>query len=179
MNDPSWYGRLALLPDRVIALGESWRVLSFLAVPLSTNPLWLLLILWFVYYIVDTLEREWGSVALTLYTLIAILFTVAASIGLGVAILNPTELMTSYFLAVAVLYPDQEVRLYMAIPVRMKWLGFLSGAYILYRLVVQAWPGPLLIVACYMNFLLFFSPLLITRFRQWRRRARWRSNFKD
>src|SRR5947209_4082328 len=66
LSNPFWAPRLALVPELVIG-GEYWRVVTFLALPLSTSPIWVIFTLWFIYFIVDMIEREWGEFQTTLY----------------------------------------------------------------------------------------------------------------
>jgi hypothetical protein len=40
-SNPAWLERLALLPDRVLA-GEYWRLITFLALPVSMSLLWVI-----------------------------------------------------------------------------------------------------------------------------------------
>src|SRR6478672_8738163 len=66
MSNPIWLTRLALTPDLVRA-GEYWRLVTFLALPLSLSPIWVLFALWFIYFILNMIENEWGAFKTTLY----------------------------------------------------------------------------------------------------------------
>src|SRR3990167_3727038 len=48
LADPRWWSQLALVPQLVLE-GEVWRLLTFLALPLSSSPLWMLFVLWFLF----------------------------------------------------------------------------------------------------------------------------------
>jgi len=78
MSDPIWIGRLALVPELVLA-GEYWRLVTFLALPLSTSPLWVIFTLWFLYFVVNMIENEWGAFKTTFYVLISICLMIAFS----------------------------------------------------------------------------------------------------
>ena len=55
LSDPVWFERLALIPERVLQ-GEIWRLITFLALPLSLSPLWMIFTLWFLYFILNMIE---------------------------------------------------------------------------------------------------------------------------
>src|SRR5437660_254129 len=52
LQNPAWVAILALNPAAVMA-GEYWRLITFLALPLSLSPLWLFFTLWFLYFVVN------------------------------------------------------------------------------------------------------------------------------
>ena len=55
MSDPIWIDRLALLPSAVLQ-GQYWRLVTFLALPLSLSPIWVIFTLWFIYFILNILK---------------------------------------------------------------------------------------------------------------------------
>src|ERR1051326_17105 len=57
---------LVLYPDLVIK-GELWRLVTFLALPLSLSPIWMVFVLMFMYFIINGIEQEWGDFRTTLY----------------------------------------------------------------------------------------------------------------
>ena len=40
-SDSAWIGRMALIPE-LVKHGEFWRLMTFLAVPVSMSPIWML-----------------------------------------------------------------------------------------------------------------------------------------
>jgi membrane associated rhomboid family serine protease len=151
MSDPQWALHLALFPQAVLA-GEYWRVITFL------------------YFIVDAIEREWGAFATTLYVLISILLTVLGSFALNMPVTQAADFESTLFLAAAALFPEMEIRLFLMIPVKMKWLGWLTLGFLGLRFAQLDWDGRLLLLALYGNYLLFFGPATLERIRLWRRR---------
>ncbi len=164
-SDPVWMERLALIPDRVI-LGEGWRLITFLALPLSLSPIWVLFVLWFIYYILNEIESEWGSFQTTLYFLIAYLLSITFSMLFNYPIFDIRDIEASLFLAAATLFPHFQVRLFMIIPVKMKWLGAISGFFLILRLFQVSWTGKLYLFFIYFNYLLFFGPILLNTIKQ-------------
>ena len=74
----------------------------------------------------------------------------------------------SLFFAVATLFPDMQVLLFMIIPVKMKWLAVADAALFLYEIIGNwsAFPVNLLPAVAMLNYLVFFGAEL------WRRRPR-------
>ena len=66
--DPIWVERFALIPEAVYG-GQYWRLVTFLALPLSMSPIWVLFSLWFMYFVVNTIENEWGAFKTTFFLL--------------------------------------------------------------------------------------------------------------
>jgi hypothetical protein len=178
MSEPVWFDRLALLPDRVFA-GEIWRVVTFLALPLSSGIIWMIFSLWFLYFILNTLEAEWGDFKTTLYLLVSVGVTIAFSLAFGYPVLSCSDIVSTLFLAVAALYPEMEIRLYMVVPVKMKFMGWLALAFVAYRFATGAWIDRAFLLAIYSNYLLFFGPSMVSRARDWKRRRDYRAKLRD
>ena len=174
MSNPAWSLQLALLPDAVLA-GEYWRVITFLALPLSMSPLWLFFALWFIYSIVNSLESEWGSFRTTFYVLISILLTIGFSLLTGYPVLSVKHFEASLFLAAAMLFPEMEIRLFFAIPAKLKWMGWLTGVMVLLEAVKGTWLDRFYLMVIYSNFLIFFGPVALSRARQIIRKKRYQS----
>lgn len=169
MNDPAWVYRLALIPEAVFQ-GEVWRVLTYLALPMSTGPIWVFFSLWFAYFVFEGVEGIWGPFRTTLYVLTSILVTVAYSLATGYPVTTARHFETTLFLAAATLLPDMEVSLFFLAPIKFKWLAWFSVALIVWEAAQGSWWGLGLLLAVFSNFILFFGPVALERLRQWRRR---------
>ena len=178
MSDGVWVERLALLPDRVLA-GEYWRVITFLALPLSLSPIWVIFTLMFIYYILNTIESEWGAFKTTFYVLVSILLTIAVSFIFNYPVTQVSDFESTLFLAAAALFPEQEVRLFLAIPVKMKWLAWLSLAFFGLKLIQTDWVGRIFLIAIYSNYLIFFGPALLDQIRNRIRREKFKRQMRD
>ena len=70
----------------------------------------------------------------------------------------------SVFLAYAACYPNMQILLWFVIPIKMKWMGWVYGAIILYNIItyvrVGAWVMTVPIIASFLNFILFFFTAL-------------------
>jgi len=171
--DPEWLSRLALIPELALS-GEYWRVITFLALPISLHPVFVIFVLWFLYFIVNAIEGEWGDFKTTFYVLVSILVTEVYSFATGYPVTSVAALESSLFLAAAALFPDYEVRLFFAIPVKMKWLAWVTLGFLALQFVQGDWADRFFLLAIYSNYLVFFGPAHVERFRAMRRRARFR-----
>jgi hypothetical protein len=175
---PDFYGKLFLDPGAVLA-GEYWRLLTFLALPISMSPLWVIFVLWFLYFILNTIESEWGAFKTTFYVLVSIFLTVTYSMLTGYPVTSISHFESTLFLAAAAMYPEMEIRLFLVFPVKMKWLAWLTAGFVVYELVVGNWFDRFHLLAIYSNFVLFFGPGVLNRVHQWRRKAEFRRKMSE
>ena len=142
--------------DRDLILrGQVWRLVSFILIPPSSSPIFILLSLYFYYFLGTTLENQWGSRRFNLYYLIGI---IGADIGGMVLGYNTNEYLNlSLFLTFACLYPDQEILLFFILPVKVRYIGYVDAAFLIYRLLIGTWPMRLCLVASLLPFILFFG----------------------
>ncbi len=171
LANPQALGLLILDPYLVLH-GELWRLVTFLAVPLTLSPLWMVFALWFLYFIINGIEQEWGEFRTTLYVLVAVLLTIAFSFAFDVRIGSIIELQSTLFLAAATIAPDYQILLFFILPVKMKWLAWVSVAFIIWSLIFNSWLGRLYLLVMYANYLLFFGPYFAGRLKAFRRRRK-------
>ncbi len=175
LANPRALGLLILDPYSVLH-GELWRLITFLAVPPPLSPLWMVVALWFLYFIVNAIEQEWGEFRTTLYVLVAVILTIAFSFVFSAPIGSVPELQSTLFLAAATIAPEFQILLFFILPVKMKWLAWLSVAYIIWSLIFNSWLGRLYLLAMYANYLLFFGPYFVDRLKAFRRRRKFQQD---
>ncbi len=173
LYDPRLLSLLLLVPSLVLK-GELWRLVTFLAVPLSLSPLWAAITLYFLYFIVNGIEEEWGEFRTTLYVLVAVVLTITFSFAFDFPIWSVRELQSTLFLAVATIAPEYQILLFFVLPVKMKWLAWLTVAYIVWALIVGTWLSRLYLVTMYANYLLFFGPYFVGRLKAFSRRQKFK-----
>ena len=98
--------------------GQIWRLVTFVFVPPSSSPIFILFALYFYYMIGIGLENQWGKVKFNLYYLVGMLGSIIAALITGYA--DNAFLNLSLFFAYAALYPDQEVLLFMILPITIE-----------------------------------------------------------
>jgi membrane associated rhomboid family serine protease len=177
-TDPMWAQRLALLPDNVLQQGEWWRLVTYLSMPLTTGVIWMVFACWFLYSMLDWLENEWGSFKTTLYLLVSIVLTIGFSLAFSYPVYSVRDFNSTLFLAVATLFPEQEISIMGIIPVKMKYMAYLTGAFILFQLFAGSWMDRLFMVMIYSNYLLFFGPALLSDLRDWKRRRDYKNRMR-
>ena len=162
------YSRLALIPSRVIA-GEYWRLLTFVTIPPNSSAIFIFFTLYLSYMIGTTLERQWGSFRLNVYFLTGFLATIAASF-IGNSYATAFYIYFSFFLAFARLYPETQFLLFFFLPFKVKWLGWLTWAMLIYLFINGVGLGErLLIIAPLLSYFLFFGKDIIRGLKSNRR----------
>jgi hypothetical protein len=177
-SDPAWFLRLALLPDLAFH-GEPWRLVTFLSLPVSMSPLWIIFALLFLYSIINSIEAEWGAFKTTFYILVSVVLTIIFSFVFDYPVTDVSDFSSTLFLAAASLFPEQEINLYFVLAVKMKYLAWLSLAYFAYKLFHGDWQDKLFLITIYSNYFIFFGPSLIFQFRDWKRRRDFRAKWRQ
>ena len=166
----AWY--LLYFDRSLILKGEIWRIITFIFLPPGNSIIWILFTLYFYYFLGTSLEHHWGSARFNIYYGIGILGSIAAGFLTGVA--TNSYLNTSLLLAFAVLYPEMEFTLFFILPVKVKWIGWAWGAYLVYQLITIPLPNKLSLVLSFLPFILFFGKQVWLQLRMdFRRGLRW------
>lgn len=165
IQNPANGEKLFLSGGAVLYHNQWWRLLSFMMMPSTTSPLWLFFALYIFYLVGSSLESQWGTFRFNLFIFFGYLLTVSmAFINPGVVITN-TFFLGCAFLAFATLFPNVEFRLFFVLPVKVKWLGFITVAGYLLILFspssgarsALAVGNKLGVVAAFINYALFFG----------------------
>lgn len=164
---------------RVMA-GEWWRLVSWLAAPMSMSPIWFLFGTYFLYFMGHALEEAWGSFRYELYWIVGLLTTMAVAVGFRTQA-DIDMLVRSLFLAFATMWPRHQLYVLFIIPVQVRWLAIIAGATILFSIGSAPGFAKFIPLAAVTNYLLFFSETLYDRLRgrfreEGRSRARARFN---
>jgi len=150
----------------LIFQGEIWRLLTFLIVPMNLSPIWFALSTLLYYSIGTTLEQYWGPARFTIYyimgayvnVILALIMQLISPSGYAYPIM--TYVNQSLFFAFATLYPETRFMIYFIIPVKAKWLAWLSGAFIIFDFVsylfAAEWLGAVIVFGTVLNYLIFF-----------------------
>lgn len=158
-----------------ILRGQVWRLVSFVFLPPSSSPLFLLISLMFYWYLGNTLQSTWGTFRFTVYYLCGMLGAIIAGFLTGYT--TNSYLNMSLFLACAILYPDTEVNL-IIIPIKMKWMALIYLLPVLQTLLSGNLLQIVALVMSLLNVVLFFYGDLIQRIRDYRRRQQWKKNWR-
>lgn len=168
---PDMLGYLSLDPGMIFR-GQVWRVFTWILIPPESLDIFTIIMLYFYYSIGSTLERTWGAFRYTVYIFSGVIFTIIGAfilyfvmgdvfsmLNLGMAF-STYYISTSILLAFAATYPDMEVLFWFIFPLKIKWMGILYGAMILYNVITYlrsgAWPMVIPVAASLLNFVIFF-----------------------
>lgn len=206
---PRMLSYLYLNPYEIIFHGQVWRLVTWLIVPPSGFDFFTLLMLYFYYSLGTTLERTWGAYRYNVYIFSGVLFTILGAFLLfaytmifggegGVALWgtyqghSPLASMfstyyvnMSIFLAFAATYPNMQVLVFFLIPVKIKIMGFIYGALLVYQFIAGGVAIRFVIGASLMNFIVFFftsrgrihmSPRQVKRRQEFRREVKKSTN---
>lgn len=164
--------RLQLIPEQVVHDGEWWRLVTFVAEPPFTNPVFAFFG-WYLFYLMgNALEQHWGTFRYNLFLLVGYVATVAAAFLTPQLPASIEFLGGSVFLAFAFLYPDFQLMLFFILPVKIKWLALLTWIGYAFGLIVGDWNSRAMILASICNFLLFFWRDILDRAQTGHRRMR-------
>lgn len=173
---PSAIEIINLNPEKVMQ-GQVWRLITWILMPPRGLSVWIIITLMFYFHIGRTLENVWGDFRYTLYILSGIIFTDLGVLGTYLvmklcglddfaslfAMYSDTStyyLCMSMYLAYAFMFPDRQVLIYFIIPIKIKWIGYLYIAYIVYDVLVFGYlgyyPGMVTIIMSVLNFILFY-----------------------
>ena len=148
---------LFLFSGPAIFRGEIWRLVTFVFVPRTANPFYLLLSCYVIFWTGQMLEREWGTAKFNLFYLCGIVLSVLLGLLLGYADIYYINL--SIFLVIATLYSEAQVLFMFVIPIKMKWLALIDVVLILVDVVQRAqvglWLFALAPLASFVNYFIF------------------------
>jgi hypothetical protein len=160
MNSPG-FSDILILERSGLQQGEWWRALTFLFAAGGTKESFgiFFFVIWMMvtWMFGEGLESAWGSFKLTLYLALPVVLLVAVVWFFPPGYAFNTILLTSLFFAFATLYPDLELMLFFVLPVKCKWLAWISGAFVFLDFIVSP-DSRLLILASLSSYFLFFLP---------------------
>ncbi len=135
--------------------GQVWRIISFIFIPESGNPISMLFWLYLYWLIGSSLEEQWGGFNFNVYYFSGVIFALIGGFITGFATVHYLNL--SLFLAIAVINPNMQLLLFFFIPVKMKWLAWIDAAFLIYSFIFSNFGYKIVILLSMLNFILFFG----------------------
>lgn len=174
------YLRYLTLDLSAVLRGEVWRLVTYIFIPDSLSPIWIIFTLYLAYMIGNQLEHEWGSFKFNVYYLIGMLGTTIAILltgGPGTA----TYLNLSLFLAFAYFYPNYEFLIFFILPVKVKYLAWIDFAYITYTVLLAPVPLSAKVAALVsiINYFIFFGKDIFTNSKNRRYAYKNKQRYRD
>ncbi|MEO7166557.1 MAG: rhomboid family intramembrane serine protease [Spartobacteria bacterium] len=170
--------RMLDLNRPAILSGEVWRLVTYIFIPTTNSPIWILFVLLFLWFIGEGLERAWGSFRLNLFYFVGMLGTTVAAFFFGSNFSN-TMLSASLFFAFAHFYPDEVIYLFFILPVKVKWLAWVSAALLIFGFATSPNSYRMALIASFANYFIFFGPELVRAARNRQQTAHRRRRFEE
>ena len=138
---PDVYANYLSLNAEAILHGQVWRIITFIIQPPSTSIFWIFFSLYMYYMIGTILENVWGSFRFNVYFFMGVILNVVAAIAIYLIFGVNMPLSTYYinlalFMAFATIAPDSRVLLFFIIPIKIKWLAYFDGIYIVATIII-------------------------------------------
>lgn len=148
-----------LFDSQAILNGQVWRLFTFVFLTPSTSIIFAAFSFYLYYIIGETLEREWGSFAFTVYYLLNIVIFAIVGLLTGGQIANSYYINLAMFLAYGFSYPENQVMLFMIIPIKMKYLAWIYvGFEVLGVITGVTLASKLIPLSSLLAFAVFFFP---------------------
>jgi hypothetical protein len=149
--------------------GQIWRIVTFLFIPPTFSPIFVIFTLYFYYMIGRAVESEWGRMKFTVYYVFSALLTIIVCFVFDVS-LDAMYINFSLFMAFATFYPDFEILLFFILPVKIKYLAYFDAAFFVYNMITTPFPYMLAPVIAMGAYVLFFWDYYLRFFRSRRMR---------
>lgn len=157
---PGYAEALALDRSKVFS-GEIWRLFTWIFLPRTMSPVWILLFLLFLWFMGEMLEGSWGAFRTTLFYLSGWFFCTVAAVLLPGAESGTGAnffLNLSLLFAVATLQPNYQILFFFVIPMKLKVLGWISLILPGLLFMTASPAGKAAILISLANYVLFFGP---------------------
>jgi hypothetical protein len=161
--NPQIFALIDLDPYAVMH-GQVWRLVSYIFIPNITSliptPDWFNAAMWtlFLWWVGDGLEAVWGTFKLNLFYLLGMIGTTIAAFFFGASFSN-VILNSSVFFAFARYYPDVVIYFAYVLPMKVRWVAWVSGALIIFGIIrigtIEYFSA---VMVALVNYLIFFGP---------------------
>jgi len=160
LMNPAFPTLISLDPGKILQ-GQVWRLFSWIFIPPTTSLIWILFALLFLWTLGEGLERAWGPFRFTLFYALGWFLCTASGLAFGSGWASVFLNVTLLF-AFATIYPDTVFYLFLILPVKVKWIAWLTFAILVVPMFITLPLGQKgIILASMANYVLFFGPTAI------------------
>ncbi|MFW6014906.1 MAG: hypothetical protein ACOCRK_00550 [bacterium] len=181
MYDRTFLNKLILIPEKVLK-GEVWRLITFIFIPPTSSPIFIIFVLFLYYTIGHTLELKWGSFKFNLYYLLGVLFTIISAFIFG-GIGTSFYINLTLFLAFARLHPDYQIYIFFVLPVKMRYLAIFTWLYLGYQFLISPIQNKVTLIFSLANYIIFFGNHIVQNIKRkikvHKRRNEFYSDYKN
>ena len=146
---------LILIREEVFS-GQVWRLVTHMFIPRAMHPLFALIGALFLMFIGRGLDDAWGPFRVNLFVIGGYLSITLGSLLFGFTF-GAVWIWPTLLFAFAMFYPNQEIMLMFVIPVKIKWVAWITAGIMAFTLIGQ--PTERLPILCaILPFALAFGP---------------------
>ena len=154
-----------------VKAGQWWRLLTYQFAQTGggwlffPKPVVLFFTLLILYIMGAAIEEEWGTLNFVTLFLISTLATAGVAVWLNVGLLGSFFVTYTLLFVYATVFPEQTFYLFAFIPVRVRWLAYISAAVLAWGVLFSGAGNPNIAVAAgalagYAYFLLHRTPVV-------------------
>ena len=159
--NPAFVGFLDLTRDG-LARHEYWRLITYIFIPKTNSPFFIVFALMWLWSMGNALEQVWGAFRMNLFYLVGMIGATLAAVFFGAEFSN-TMLNLSLLFAYAWYFPNQML-FFPPIPIR--WLAWVILAFTLIQFAGASIAYQMALLAAFANYALFIGPEIIAQARQ-------------
>jgi membrane associated rhomboid family serine protease len=120
---------LAVIPGTLP--GEPWRLVTYQFIH-GASMFWFFISMLVLWIMARPLEENWGSPRFMVFWLISTFGASLTATALGLPLAGDVGFATCLLFTFATLYPEVEFRLFFLIPVKVKYLAIIAGAWLVF-----------------------------------------------
>ena len=128
-TDPESLRALALFPGQIAA--RPWTLVTFQFIH-GKSMFWFFISMLVLWIMARPLEESWGSPRFLAFWLISTLGASGTAAVIGLPLAGDVFLNASLLFTFATVYPEVEFRLFFIIPVKVKYLAIVAGAFLVF-----------------------------------------------
>ena len=169
---------LLRLYGSLVLNGQVWRVFTFLLIPISREPFFLFFELMILIMCANGIEAVFGPFKLTAYYVLGAVFMVIASFFVPTWPIDSYPMYLSLFFGYATLFPNEEMLFMFIIPIKIKYLAYLSAFGVIYFFIMAPLPVKVAIFLSFANYLIFFAIPAIKGIKYSRKQNKRKADFE-
>jgi hypothetical protein len=150
------YQDLLKLDAAALLRGEVWRLFTYIFIPTTLNPLFAVIGAMFLMWLGKGLDEAWGHFRVNLYVIGGLIPQAIAGLLWGGG-MNGMWLYSTALFAMATIYPNEEILLFFILPIKLKWVAWISAGFLGLTILSSAWGLPVVLLA-HLNYLIAFGP---------------------
>lgn len=141
IQDGERYRALFAFDRDAVMAGQVWRLFSYQFVQgsfLGSPAISLFFTLLIAYIMGSAVEEEWGTFDFLALLAISTAGSALVAFALDLTVLGSFAISYSLLFVFASIYPDQVFYIFFVLPVKVRWLGYIAAALLLFGAVVRS-----------------------------------------